>query len=410
MLTAIMLDGFRCFAEPTRVTFGALTLLAGVNSAGKSSTIYALLALMQSEQQVGDAGHLRLSGEWVDIGSFKQALNYSREERRFAIGVSSRIEDFETDFVLTLGEPEGSGYGTAKIERGEACVDDEEFSFAPASGTGASMYYWWRNQHRMDSDWDNVLDLLLQLLSGPWVQNLEVDDGPCPTDTDPSCLEAPDWLVEVLLTGAHHGLSCGRPSWILSYGPNPYLDKPIYRAERGERQIELRNLRTAHEAAEAEAALSRPNVTTTLSVLEQAVLHTERVRILDTARSSAKRWELDCDAAILFEAIRALDAYARALDTGLPRESAAERYKLACCVDMSQEKAQTLKKPTLGKQRELHVPGFAEKQLFDMHAKPGNRTRVHVFACKEPRDEKDAEKGDQSVVYIGHCGEHLDLY
>jgi hypothetical protein len=266
----------------------------------------------------------------------------------------------------------------------------------------------WANQHRANPDWGNALDLLLQLLSGPWVHTLEVDDGPRPADTVPSCLEAPDWLVEIVLTAAHHGLSRGRASVILSYGPAPYLDHPVYRAERGERLIDLPNVRTDHDAAEAEAALSLADVKTTLSVLEEAALHTERVRVLDSARSSAKRWALDCNPAILFEAIRGLDAYARALDEGLPREAAADRYKQACSVDMSQEKAQTLRKPTLRKQREFNVPGVTEKQLFDMHAKPGD-TRIHVFARKELKDEDDPGKGDHTVVYVGYCGEHLDL-
>jgi hypothetical protein len=267
----------------------------------------------------------------------------------------------------------------------------------------------WANQHRANRDWDGALDLLLQLLAGSWVHSLAVDDGPRPTDTVPSCRDVPDWLVDILLTAGHHGLSCGRSSWILSYGPEPHLDQSIYRVERGERQIDLRNLRTDSEAREAEAALSRAEVKTTLSVLEEAARHTDRVRVLDDARKSAQRWELDCDPAVLFEAIRGLDAYARALDEGLPRESAAERYKLACGVDISQEKAQTMKQPTLRQQRELKVPGVDKKQLFDMHAKPGSLTRIHVLGRKEPKDENDAGKGDHTVVYVGHCGKHLDL-
>jgi hypothetical protein len=215
--------------------------------------------------------------------------------------------------------------------------------------------------------------------------------------------------VELVLTAAHHGLACGRASFILSYGPRPYLDEPIYRAQRGEQCIELSNFRTDCDAAEAEAALSRAEVRTTLSVLETAATHAERVRVLDSARMSAKRWELDCDPAVLFEALRGLDAYARALDDGLPRQAAAERYKQACGVDMSQEKAQTLKKPSLRKQREFLVPGLAEKQLFDMHAKPGWNTRVHVFARLQAKDQRAPEKGAHTVVYVGHCGEHLDL-
>ncbi|HSN99448.1 MAG TPA: hypothetical protein VLS89_14230 [Candidatus Nanopelagicales bacterium] len=267
----------------------------------------------------------------------------------------------------------------------------------------------WANQQRRNPVWGNALDLLLQLLSGPFVTSMAVDDGPRPIDTVPSCLEVPEWLVEMLLTAAHHGLACGRSSWILSYGPVPHLDQPIYRATRESIAAEIKNLRTDGEAREAEAALSRADAKTTLAVLEAAALHTERVRVLDSARSSAKRWEIDCRPEVLFEAIRGLDAFARALDEGLPRDTAAERYRLACGVEMSQEKAQTLKKPSLREQRRFLIPGDTDKRLFDMHAKPGEQTRVHVLARKEPKDEQDADRGEHTLVYVGHCGEHLPL-
>jgi hypothetical protein len=267
----------------------------------------------------------------------------------------------------------------------------------------------WANQRRRDPLWGEALSLLLQLLSGPFVTSLDVDDSPSPDDTVPSCLGAPVWIVEMLLHAAHHGLSCGRRSWVLSYGPEPYLHEPIYRAERDGRSIDLDNFRTDAQAREGEAALSAADVTTTLSILEESVLHTERVRILDSARSSAKRWELDCAPARLFEAIRHLDAFAEALDAGLPRETAAERYAHAAGIEMSQEKANTLKKPTLREQRRFLIPGDREKQLFDMHAKPGPRTRIHVLARREQKDEADTARGEHTVIYVGHCGEHLDV-
>jgi hypothetical protein len=262
----------------------------------------------------------------------------------------------------------------------------------------------WANQRHRDPSWGNALDLLLQLLSGPFVMSLSVDSGPRPVDTNPSCLDAPEWLVETVLIAAHHGLSCGRASWILSYGPDPYLLETSYRAERKSRAIELHNLRTDAQAKEAEAASSAGDVKTTLAVLDEAVLHTERVRVLDSARSSAKRWDLDCDPVRLFDAIRHLDAYAKALDEGLPREAAAERYTLVSGIEMSQEKANTLKKPSLREQRKFLLPGDTVKQLFDMHAKPGPRTRVHVFARREQGDESE-----HTIIYVGYCGEHLDL-
>jgi len=267
----------------------------------------------------------------------------------------------------------------------------------------------WANQHRRDIAWGEALNLLLQLLSGPFVNTLPVDEGACPTDTEPSCLQAPPWLVEMLLTAAHHGLAFGLSSWILSYGPEPHIHEPVYLAGRDERAIELHNFRTDEEARNGEVALSLQDAQTTLSILDAAIPYTERVRVLDTARSSAKRWDLDCKPERLFEAICGLDAYARALDEGLSRELAADRYKLACGIEMSQEKAQTLKKPSVREQRKFLIPGDTEKGLFDMHAKPGSKTRIHVLARDEGRDTSGAEKRRHTVVYIGHCGEHLDL-
>jgi predicted ATPase len=136
-----MLDGFRCFAEPTRVTLGALTVLAGANSAGKSSVIHALISLMQSEQQPSE-GHLRLSGEWVDIGGFRQALSYVREgaQGRFSIGVTGRLDDVDTDLLVTLAEPEESFTDAAKIQRIEASFGERELAFE-RSDDGRDMPY-----------------------------------------------------------------------------------------------------------------------------------------------------------------------------------------------------------------------------------------------------------------------------
>lgn len=48
MLKKLGIEGFKCF-DKKMLSFGNLTLLTGVNSAGKSSTIQALLLLAQQE-------------------------------------------------------------------------------------------------------------------------------------------------------------------------------------------------------------------------------------------------------------------------------------------------------------------------------------------------------------------------
>lgn len=132
MLQKITVDGFRCFDTSTSIELGALTLLAGNNSAGKSSIIHALAALMQSEQQQS-GNHLALNGEWADLGSFNQLVNYgrSRDQRQFSLGLAGTNRDNELDVMWTLGEPEDPTAEVAQIKSMEAWLDGQELTTAP---------------------------------------------------------------------------------------------------------------------------------------------------------------------------------------------------------------------------------------------------------------------------------------
>lgn len=67
MLEKVLLHNFKCYAEQS-FDMAPLTLLTGVNNAGKSSFIQALLALEQSSRK-GDIGNtLVLSGHLVNLG------------------------------------------------------------------------------------------------------------------------------------------------------------------------------------------------------------------------------------------------------------------------------------------------------------------------------------------------------
>ena len=72
MIEHLQLKNFKCFGEHT-IPFGALTLLTGLNGAGKSSVIQALLALHQWW------GHREGSAPWrgplVNLGSFRDVLH-----------------------------------------------------------------------------------------------------------------------------------------------------------------------------------------------------------------------------------------------------------------------------------------------------------------------------------------------
>jgi hypothetical protein len=129
--------------------------------------------------------------------------------------------------------------------------------------------------------------------------------------------------------------------------------------------------------------------------------------VLDSARRAAERWVFDCTLDRLLDALLGLEVYAQELEGGGSREAAAQAYQRATSVEMSQEKANTLKKPTLRSQRTFRLPD-GTSELFDMHAKPGSATRIHIFARREA--SSDHETGvERIVVYVGHCGKHLDL-
>ena len=74
MIDYLHMENFKCFAEQS-VQLGGLTVLAGLNGAGKSSVLQALLLLRQSGlHNDGTPGQLRWQGDLADLGSFAEVL------------------------------------------------------------------------------------------------------------------------------------------------------------------------------------------------------------------------------------------------------------------------------------------------------------------------------------------------
>lgn len=74
MIESVRLRNFKCFADAS-VPLGALTLLTGLNGAGKSSVLQGLLLLRQSSQQgLLGLGRLALNGDLVQLGTAQDAL------------------------------------------------------------------------------------------------------------------------------------------------------------------------------------------------------------------------------------------------------------------------------------------------------------------------------------------------
>jgi len=91
MIASFRLRNFKCFADAS-VPLGALTLLTGLNGAGKSSVLQGLLVLRQSFQQgLLGVGQLALNGDLVQLGTAQDALYGYAEEAE--IGFDLRDED-----------------------------------------------------------------------------------------------------------------------------------------------------------------------------------------------------------------------------------------------------------------------------------------------------------------------------
>ena len=85
MIDRIRMVNFKCFEEQT-VPLGHLTVLAGLNGAGKSSVMQALLLLRQSGLRAdGAPDALRWRGELVDLGSFRDVLFEGATRDRVAL-------------------------------------------------------------------------------------------------------------------------------------------------------------------------------------------------------------------------------------------------------------------------------------------------------------------------------------
>lgn len=112
MIKSIGLRNFKCFADLS-VPFGSLTLLTGLNGAGKSSVLQGLLLLRQSFQQgLLSTGRLALNGDLVQLGTAQDALFGDAEEERIGFdliaGEADRqswtfLYDRDADVLATEG-------------------------------------------------------------------------------------------------------------------------------------------------------------------------------------------------------------------------------------------------------------------------------------------------------------------
>lgn len=154
MITEMRLRNFKAFVDLT-IPFGAFTLLAGLNSSGKSSVLQALALLRQGyeasrrsdgSQALGSG--LPLNGEYVDLGTGMDTLNedYVGEQQQISFDLqasdgssSTVVVDYEKegDYLPVVGD----GFTTPFWQLGAQSVSSEGFQYLRADRLTPSATY-----------------------------------------------------------------------------------------------------------------------------------------------------------------------------------------------------------------------------------------------------------------------------
>jgi AAA domain, putative AbiEii toxin, Type IV TA system len=106
-ITSITVAGFKSFYEQQTIDVRPLTILAGVNSSGKSSIMQPLLLLKQTIEAPYDPGALLLDGPNVSITRIEQVLSRGQQQaKEFTAGfhVSEEDGDHEVRFTFSRAE------------------------------------------------------------------------------------------------------------------------------------------------------------------------------------------------------------------------------------------------------------------------------------------------------------------
>lgn len=101
MINTLHLHNFKCFTDTT-LPFAPLTLLAGMNAAGKSTTIQSLLILRQSHlRDAIKRDELLLNGSLTNVGTARDVLNQDASSSEITFDLSDtagRIGHFPFQF------------------------------------------------------------------------------------------------------------------------------------------------------------------------------------------------------------------------------------------------------------------------------------------------------------------------
>jgi hypothetical protein len=105
-ITAISVSGFKSLAEECCIEFRPLTILAGVNSSGKSSIIQPLLLMKQTLDEIYDPGDLKINGPNARFTKVDQLLSRNPKIDKFKVRMTI---DNEKSLTLNFRKVQDKG-------------------------------------------------------------------------------------------------------------------------------------------------------------------------------------------------------------------------------------------------------------------------------------------------------------
>ena len=106
MITKLHIRNFKSIKN-VDLDIGKITVLTGANNSGKSSFIYALLALKNIVNNPNQSIDNFLNLPFINLGGFEQTVFDKNKDQIIIVGVTIRESEFEVDYSIWLN-PKGS--------------------------------------------------------------------------------------------------------------------------------------------------------------------------------------------------------------------------------------------------------------------------------------------------------------
>lgn len=107
MISKLKIQNFRSIKD-AELPLGKITVLTGANNSGKSSVIYALLALKNTVNNPNQSIDNCLTLPFINLGGFQQTVYLKDELLSINIGITNKEEEFDIDYDLAIGKVKSS--------------------------------------------------------------------------------------------------------------------------------------------------------------------------------------------------------------------------------------------------------------------------------------------------------------